>query len=91
MKKITKEMCMVYVKDYYKSNAIVLFILSIFAVVGVGFFTKNVIIAAIVAALTLLAILFIPYFKSLIEIYPKNKPCEAELIEGIKRIMKSNS
>ena len=59
MKKITKEMCMVYVKDYYKSNAIVLFILSIFAVVGVGFFTKNVIIAAIVAALALLAILFI--------------------------------
>ena len=30
-----------------------------------------------------------PYFKSLIEIYPKNKPCEAELIAGIKRIMKS--
>ena len=59
MKKITKEMCMVYVKDYYKSNAIVLFILSIFAVVGVGFFTKNVIIAAIAAALALLAILFI--------------------------------
>ena len=30
-----------------------------------------------------------PYFKSLIEIYPKNKPCEAELIAGIKRIMKA--
>ena len=30
-----------------------------------------------------------PYFKSLVEIYPKNKPCEAELIEGIKRIMKN--
>ena len=59
MKKITKEMCMVYVKDYYKSNAIVLFILSIFAVVGVSFFTKNVIIAAIVAALAFLAIFFI--------------------------------
>ena len=29
-----------------------------------------------------------PYFKSLVEIYPKNKPCEAELIAGIKRIMK---
>ena len=29
-----------------------------------------------------------PYFKSLVETYPKNKPCEAELIAGIKRIMK---
>ena len=29
-----------------------------------------------------------PYFKSLVEMYPKNKPCEAELIAGIKRIMK---
>ena len=59
MKKITKEMCTVFIKDYYKSNHIVLFILSIFAVIAVGFFTKNVIIAAIVAALALLAILFI--------------------------------
>ena len=30
-----------------------------------------------------------PYFKSLVEMYPKNKPCEAELIAGIKRVMKS--
>ena len=59
MKKITKEMCMVYVKDYYKSNAIFLFILSIFAVVAVGFFTKNVIVAAIVAALAFVIIFFI--------------------------------
>ena len=29
-----------------------------------------------------------PYFKSLVEMYPKNKPCEAELIAGIKRVMK---
>ena len=29
-----------------------------------------------------------PYFKSLVEMYPQNKPYEAELIEGIKRVMK---
>ena len=31
-----------------------------------------------------------PYFKSLVEMYPKNKPYEAELIASIKRIMKSD-
>ena len=31
------------------------------------------------------------YLKFLAELYPQNKPCEPELIEGIKRIMKSNS
>lgn len=30
-----------------------------------------------------------PYFKSLVEMYPKNKPCEAELIAGIKKFMKA--
>jgi hypothetical protein len=58
MKRITKEMCMVYIKDHYKSNSIVLFILSIFAVAAVGFFTKNLIIAAIVSALAFVAIFF---------------------------------
>ena len=59
MKRITKEMCMVYIKDHYRSNLIVLSIPSVFAVIAVGFFTKNVIVAAIVAALALLEILFI--------------------------------
>ena len=59
MKKITKEMCMVYIDDYYKSNRIALFILSIFAVIVSGFITKNVIIAAVVAAFALVMIFFI--------------------------------
>ncbi|MBQ8862053.1 MAG: hypothetical protein IJ021_04855, partial [Clostridia bacterium] len=59
MKRITKEMCMIYIKDLYKSNLIVLSILSVFAVVAVGFFTKNVIVAAIVAALAFVIIFFI--------------------------------
>ena len=59
MKRITKEMCLVYIKDYYKSNPIALFLLSIFAVVAVGFFTKNVIIAASVAALAFVTELFV--------------------------------
>ena len=59
MKRITKEMCMIYIKDHYKSNLIVLSILSVFSVVAVGFFTKNVIVAAIVAALAFVTIFFI--------------------------------
>ena len=59
MKRITKEMCMIYIKDHYKSNLIVLSILSVFAVVAVGFFTKNVMVAAIVAALAFVIIFFI--------------------------------
>jgi hypothetical protein len=59
MKRITKEMCMIYIKDHYKSNLIGLSILSVFAVVAVGFFTKNVMVAAIVAALAFVIIFFI--------------------------------
>ena len=59
MKKITKEMCMVYVKDYYKSNEIVLFILSIFVAAAVGFFTKNVIIATVAVILGFFTMFFI--------------------------------
>ncbi len=59
MKRITKEMCMIYIKDIYKSNLIVLSILSVFAVVAVGFFTKNVIIAAVVVILGFFTIFFI--------------------------------
>ena len=59
MKKITKEMCMVYIKDYYKSSTIALFILSIFAAAALGFFTKNVIIAAVVVMLGFFTIFFI--------------------------------
>ena len=59
MKRITKEMCMIYIKDHYKLNLIVLSILSVFAVVAVGFFTKNVIIAAVVVILGFFTIFFI--------------------------------
>ena len=52
-------MCLVYIKDYYKSNPIALFLLSIFAVVAVGFFTKKVIIAAGVTALAFVTELFV--------------------------------
>ena len=61
MKKITKEMCEVFINDYYKSNLIVLFIVSIFALVALWFFTKNIVIVAIFAALALVAIIFIIY------------------------------
>ena len=56
MKRITKEMCIVYIKDHYGSNLVVLSILSVFVVIAVGFFTKNVIVAAIVAALAFVTI-----------------------------------
>ena len=61
MKKITKEMCEVFIKDYYKSNPIVLFIVSIFALIALWFFTKNTVIVASFAALALVSIIFIIY------------------------------
>ena len=58
MKKITKEMCMAYITDQYKS--IPLFLLtSIFAIVAVWVFTKNVIAATILVVLMPVAIFFI--------------------------------
>ena len=60
-KKITKEMCISFIKDYYKSNPIALVIFSIFALVALWFFTKNIVIVAILAALALVAIVFIIY------------------------------
>ena len=59
MKRITKEMCIVYIKDHYGSNLVVLSMLSVFVVIAVGFFTKNVIVAATVVALAFVTIFFI--------------------------------
>ena len=64
MKKITKEMCEVFIKDYYKSNPTALFIVSIFALVALWFFTKNIVIVAIFTALALVSIIFIIYITS---------------------------
>ena len=59
MKKITKEMCISFIKDYYKSNPIALVIFSIFALVALWFFTENIAIVSILAlaAVALAAIL----------------------------------
>ncbi len=59
MKKITKEMCEVFIKDYYKSNPIFLVVVSIFALVALWFFTRNILIVSILAIVALIAILFI--------------------------------
>lgn len=61
MKKITKEMCISFIKDYYKSNPIALIIFSIFALVALWFFTKNIVIVSILAAVALAAIFFTIY------------------------------
>lgn len=53
MKKITKEMCTVFIKDYNKSKPIFLIFVSIFALVTLWLFTKNIIVVAISAALLL--------------------------------------
>ncbi|MBQ8858571.1 MAG: hypothetical protein IJ012_02135 [Clostridia bacterium] len=53
MKKITKEMCTVFIKDHYKSKPIFLIFISIFAPIALWFFTKNIIVVAISAALLL--------------------------------------
>ena len=56
MKKITKEMCEIYVKDSYKSKLIFLVVICIFVIVALWFFTKNAIVVAISIALALIAI-----------------------------------
>jgi hypothetical protein len=61
MKKITKEMCDVFIKDYYKSYPIFLVVFSVLALIALWFFTKNIVIVAIFAALALVAIIFIIY------------------------------
>ena len=57
MKKITKEMCISFIKDYYKSIPIALVIFSIFALVALWFLTENIAIVSILAAVALAAIL----------------------------------
>ena len=61
MKKITKEMCEVFIKDHYKSSPMFLVFVAIFALVALWFFTKNIVIVATSAALALVAIIFIIY------------------------------
>ena len=56
MKKITKEICEIYVKDSYKSKLIFLVVVCIFVIVALWFFTKNAIVVAISIALSLIAI-----------------------------------
>ena len=61
MKKITKEMCMIFITDHYKSSSIFIVIASICALVVLWFFTKNIVIVSILAAVVLAAILFMIY------------------------------
>ena len=55
MDKITKEMCVVFLKDYYKSKIVSQFIISIFVVIALWLFTKNffVITIAVLSLATL--------------------------------------
>lgn len=59
MKKITKAMCKIYVKDSYKSKLISLVAVCIFVIVALWFFTKNAIVVAISIALAIIAITLI--------------------------------
>ena len=62
MKKITKEMCYVLLKDYYKSKIVSQFIISIFVVITLWFFTKNI-FAVVIAALSLVMLCIIQGIK----------------------------
>ncbi len=59
MKKITKEMCMVFIKDYYKSPPIFLIIVSVLVLVALLFFTENIVIVAILAVVAFATIIFV--------------------------------
>ena len=52
MKKITKEMCLILLKDYYKGKLILQIFISVFVVIFLGEVTENYLFAA-VGALTL--------------------------------------
>ena len=53
MKKITKEMCAIFVRDYNKSKPIFLIFISIFALVALWVLTKNIVVVALSAVLLL--------------------------------------
>lgn len=61
MKKITKEMCEVFIKDYNKSILIFWVIVLIFAPVVLWCFTENFVIISIFAAVALVIIIFMIY------------------------------
>ena len=56
MKKITREMCEVFIKDHSKSSLIFLLIVLIFGFVALWFIAKNTVIVSVLAAVALVAI-----------------------------------
>lgn len=59
MKKITKEICIVFINDYNRSKPIFWIFVSVFALLAIWFFTENVIVllaaAVLLSALTICA------------------------------------
>ena len=62
MEKITKEMCIVFLKDYYKSKIISQSIISIFVTIALWLLTKNI-LAIVIAALSLATLCIIQGIK----------------------------
>lgn len=63
MKKITKQMCLVFIKDYYKSKIVSQSIVFVFVVIALWSFTKNI-FAVVVAALSLVTLCIIQGIKT---------------------------
>ena len=61
MRKITKETCMVFIKNYHKSTLVRCFLGFVFAALAVWFLTKNIIATVIVSVLLSAVLIFMIY------------------------------
>ena len=92
MKKITKEMCGVYVKDSYKSKFIFLVAVCIFVIIVLWFFTKNAIVVAISIALAIIAItlVFVAASKKIKNINPEDFYLVEDAVVDFQKKFSSN-
>lgn len=91
MDKITKEMCVVFLKDYYKSKIVSQSIISIFIVIALWLFTKNlfVIIIAILSLATLCVIQGIKIRNKIRNVRVKDFYLEEDIVIDFKKRFKT--
>lgn len=90
MEKITKEMCVVFLKDYYKSKIVSQTFISIFVVIAFCFFTKNI-FAVVITALSLGTLCIIQGIKTknkINSINPKDFYLEEDVVIDFKKRFK---
>ncbi|MBQ3182965.1 MAG: hypothetical protein IJB57_04800 [Clostridia bacterium] len=61
MNRITKEMCVVFTKDYYRSIPIIFSLLSVFVIAALGFYTRKLLVVGIAIAVFLALLVLLIY------------------------------